>query len=188
MKGCRITIPQADLRISVLDKHNEQQDTEPLLAPLREGYPIGLLSDAGCPGVADPGARVVSAAHRAGIEVIPMIGPSSLLLALMASGLEGQRFCFHGYLPIDKGERAKKIIRLEESAVSRKETQLFIETPYRNNGLITDLLQQLRGDTRLCIAADLTLPTQFIRTKKIKEWKKQVPDLHKRPAVFLLGV
>jgi len=187
LKGCRITIPQADLRISVLDKHDDQQDILPFLNPLKDGHSIGLLSEAGCPAVADPGARVVSSAHRSGIRVVPLIGPSSLLLALMASGLEGQRFCFHGYLPIDKSERSKKIVRLEESAIARKETQLFIEAPYRNNALLADLLQHLHGETRLCIAADLTMPAQLIRTLKVKEWKKQVPDLHKRPAVFLIG-
>lgn len=187
LKGCRITASQADLRISVLDKHDDRQDITPFLAPIKDGQSIGLLSEAGCPAVADPGARVVSSAHRAGIEVVPLIGPSSLLLALMASGLEGQRFCFHGYLPIDKSERIKKIARLEESTIARKETQIFIEAPYRNNALLADLLQQLHGDMRLCIAADLTMPTQFIRTLKVREWKKLVPELHKRPAVFLIG-
>jgi 16S rRNA (cytidine1402-2'-O)-methyltransferase len=171
----------------VLDKHNANQDLNELLHGLGTGNDVGVLSEAGCPGVADPGAKIVSEAHRRGYPVKPLTGPSSLLLALMASGLEGQRFCFHGYLPIDKGERMKKIQRLEEYARGRKETQLFIEAPYRNNQLLADLLQHLSGETRLCIAADLTTPQESVRTLKIKDWKKQKPELHKRPVVFLIG-
>lgn len=187
LKSCSIPKPQADLDIRVLDKHNADQDLNELLHGLSTGNDVGVLSEAGCPGVADPGAKIVSEAHRRGYPVKPLTGPSSLLLALMASGLEGQRFCFHGYLPIDKGERMKKIQRLEEYARGRKETQLFIEAPYRNNQLLADLLQHLSGETRLCIAADLTTPQESVRTLKIKDWKKQKPELHKRPVVFLIG-
>lgn len=187
LKSCNIPTPQAELDIRVLDKHDPDQDLNELLQALHEGNDTGVLSEAGCPGVADPGARIVAEAHRRGYTVKPLTGPSSLLLALMASGLEGQRFCFHGYLPIDKGERMKKIQRLEETARIRQETQIFIEAPYRNNQLLADLLQHLSGDTRLCLAADITTPTEMIRTLRVREWKKQKPELHKRPVVFLIG-
>ncbi len=187
LKSCNIPTPQAELDIRVLDKHDPNQDLNDLLSGFSSGNDVGVLSEAGCPGVADPGAKIVAEAHRRGITVKPLTGPSSLLLALMASGLEGQRFCFHGYLPIDKSERMKKIQRLEEYARGRKETQLFIEAPYRNNQLLSDLLQYLSGETRLCIAADITTADESIRTLKIKDWKKQKPELHKRPVVFLIG-
>lgn len=187
LKTCNIPTPQAELDIRVLDKHEPHQDLNDLLSGLMNGNDVGVLSEAGCPGVADPGAKIVAEAHRRGYTVKPLTGPSSLLLAIMASGLEGQRFCFHGYLPIDKGERMKKIQRLEEYARGRKETQLFIEAPYRNNQLMTDLLQYLSGETRLCIAADITTADESIRTLKVKDWKKQKPELHKRPVVFLIG-
>ena len=138
--------------------------------------------------MADPGAFLVAAAHRLGIRVVPLVGPSSLLLALMASGLEGQRFCFHGYLPIDRAERIKRIQKLEESARQRKETQLFIETPYRNESLFTDLVNGLGGETRLCLALDLTMPNEHIQTLRIRDWEKQKPSLNKRPCVFLIGM
>jgi len=187
LKTCNIPTPQAELDIRVLDKHEPHQDLNDLLSGLLNGNDVGVLSEAGCPGVADPGAKIVAEAHRRGYTVKPLTGPSSLLLAIMASGLEGQRFCFHGYLPIDKGERMKKIQRLEEYARGRKETQLFIEAPYRNNQLMADLLQYLSGETRLCIAADITTADESIRTLKVKDWKKQKPELHKRPVVFLIG-
>ncbi|MFM9008292.1 MAG: SAM-dependent methyltransferase [Bacteroidota bacterium] len=156
LKSCNLPVPQQEIHVVELDKHDEQQDLDDFLYPALSGHNIGLLSDAGCPGVADPGARVVALAHRKGIPVKPLIGPSSLLLALMASGLEGQRFCFNGYLPIDRNERMKKVQQLEDRALRLKETQLFIETPYRNNGMIEDLLRSLAGTTRLCLAADLS--------------------------------
>lgn len=187
LKSCGIPTPQAELDIRVLDKHQPDQDLKALLQGLSDGNDVGVLSEAGCPGVADPGAKLVAEAYRMGHRVKPLTGPSSLLLALMASGLEGQRFCFHGYLPIDKQERMKKMQRIEEASRSRQETQLFIEAPYRNNQLLADLLQHLSGETKLCIAVDLTLSSEFIRTLRVREWKKQVPELHKRPTVFLIG-
>ncbi|MBK7888315.1 MAG: SAM-dependent methyltransferase [Bacteroidetes bacterium] len=187
LKTCSITIPQSELVIQELDKHQPDQDMAELLLPMKSGISMGLLSEAGCPGVADPGARVVAEAHRNGYKVMPLVGPSSLLLALMASGLSGQQFCFHGYLPIDKAERMKKIQRMEEAAKSKKETQLFIETPYRNNQLLADLLQYLSGETKICLASDLTTPDEHIRTLKVKDWKKSPPELHKKPCVFLIG-
>lgn len=187
LKACEMPLTQQEIHVVELDKHDEQQDLDEMLSPALSGHSIGLLSDAGCPGVADPGARVVALAHRKGIPVKPLIGPSSLLLALMASGLDGQRFCFNGYLPIDRNERMKKLQQLEDRALRFKETQLFIETPYRNNGMIEDLLRSLAGTTRLCLAADLSTPTEWVRTLSVREWKSNVPDLHKRPCVFLVG-
>ncbi len=187
LKSCEMPVAQQEIHVVELDKHDEKQDLEALLAPALSGHNIGLLSDAGCPGVADPGAHVVAIAHRKGIPVKPLIGPSSLLLALMASGLEGQRFCFNGYIPIDRNERMKKLQQLEDRALRFNETQLFIETPYRNNGMIEDVLKTLAGTTRLCLAADLSTPNEWVRTLSVRDWKSNVPNLHKRPTVFLIG-
>ncbi|MBL7925008.1 MAG: SAM-dependent methyltransferase [Bacteroidia bacterium] len=187
LKTCNIPTPQAELGIHELDKHHPEQELKELMQALSEGKDTGLLSEAGCPGVADPGARIVAEAHRKGYKVVPLVGPSSLLLALMASGMEGQRFCFHGYLPFDRTERVKKIQRMEEAARSKKETQLFIETPYRNNPLFADLLQTLSGETKICLAVSLTTSHEWIRTLKVKDWKKEKPELHKKPCVFLIG-
>ena len=187
LKTCNIVYTQSDLSVEVLDKHDPNQNIAQLMLPLKEGISMGVLSEAGCPGVADPGALVVAEAHRMGVKVVPLVGPSSLLLALMASGLEGQRFCFHGYITIDKTERMKKIQRMEEAAKTRKETQLFIETPYRNNQVLSDLLQHLGGETKLCLAVSINTPEEMIRTLKVKEWKNNKPELHKLPCVFLIG-
>jgi 16S rRNA (cytidine1402-2'-O)-methyltransferase len=156
------------------------------LKPAIEGKNVGIISEAGCPAVADPGAQLVKLAHEKNIKVFPLVGPSSIILALMASGMNGQNFCFHGYLPIEKNERIKKLKLLEENAKRNKQTQIFIETPYRNNQLFEDILKTCNPDTRLCIATDLTLSTEFIITKTISKWKQTKPELHKRPAVFLL--
>lgn len=153
---------------------------------LKSGKNIGIISEAGCPGIADPGQILVEAAQQIGATVKPLVGPSSILLALMASGMNGQGFQFHGYLPIDTVERKKKIKELETDSHKRNCTQLFIETPYRNNALIKDLLQSCRQETKLCIAVDITAPTESIQTKTIQEWKNQIPDIHKRLAIFLL--
>ncbi len=147
----------------------------------------GIVSEAGVPAVADPGAALVKIAHQKNVKVFPLIGPSSILMALMASGMNGQSFCFHGYLPIDKMERIKKIKSLETVAQKNNQAQIFIETPYRNNHLLNDILQNCLSDTLLCIAADITLSTELIQTKKVNDWKKQMPDLNKRPTVFVLG-
>ena len=156
------------------------------LTPLMEGKNIGVMSEAGCPGVADPGANLVREAHRLGIRVAPLVGPSSILLALMASGLNGQRFRFHGYLPVDRIERAKAITALEQSSRRDRETQLFIETPYRNGAMIDTLMATCSSQTLLCMAADVTGENETIVTRTIGEWKKQLPNLDKRPTVFLL--
>lgn len=153
---------------------------------LKSGKNIGIISEAGCPGIADPGQILVEAAQQIGATVKPLVGPSSILLALMASGMNGQGFQFHGYLPIDTVERKKKIKELETDSHKRNCTQLFIETPYRNNALIKDLLQSCRQETKLCIAVDITAPAESIQTKTIQEWKNQIPDIHKRLAIFLL--
>ena len=177
---------QSELQIIELDKHDDNINYQDLLIPAKEGIDIGLLSEAGAPAVADPGAAVVNAAHQLQIKVVPLTGPSSILMALMASGLNGQSFCFHGYLPIDKDERIKKIKLIEKDAQVRKQTQLFIETPYRNNQLLKDLLTLLPADMKLCIAANISLPEEYILTQSISSWKKKVPDLHKQPCVFLI--
>ena len=156
------------------------------LTPLMEGKNIGVMSEAGCPGVADPGANLVREAHRLGIRVAPLVGPSSILLALMASGLNGQRFRFHGYLPVDRIERAKAIAALEQSSRRDRETQLFIETPYRNGAMIDSLMATCNSQTLLCMAADMTGENEMVVTRTIGEWKKQLPNLDKRPTVFLL--
>lgn len=153
---------------------------------LREGKNIGILSEAGCPGVADPGQVLVAAAQEAGFTVKPLTGPNSMLLALMASGMNGQRFQFHGYLPIDTIERKKKLKELESHSRVHNSTELFIETPYRNNAMLKDILQSCQPHTRLCIAVNITGTDEFIRTLTIRQWQQQIPDLHKKPAIFLV--
>ena len=164
----------------------EIADKADLLAPLRAGRALGLLSEAGCPAIADPGAQLVEAAHREGFRVVPLIGPSSITLALMASGLEGQRFAFCGYLPREAGPRAKRIRELETRSRRERETEVFIETPYRNEALFSALLEVCAPTTRLCVAADLTLPTESIGTRSVAEWRRSKGAIGKRPAVFLL--
>lgn len=153
---------------------------------VKEGKRIGIISEAGCPGVADPGQRLVQAAQELQATVRPLVGPSSILLALMASGMNGQQFHFHGYLPIDNGQRIKAVRELESDSARRQCTQLFIETPYRNNAMLDTLIKQCKPETRICVAADLTGPNEWVRTRTVKQWQNEVPDLHKRPAIFLL--
>lgn len=187
LKAVGTAQPLQALSLSILNEHTASGDVDALLAPLRQGLDLGLLSDAGAPAVADPGALLVAAAHRAGFAVMPLIGPSSLLLALMASGLNGQRFAFHGYLPQEKSARIAAIQSLEKESAQKTMTQLFIETPYRNQAMLADLLATCRTSTRLAVAADLTGPTQSVQSMTIEAWRKQPqPDLAKRPAVFLL--
>ena len=153
---------------------------------LKQGKNIGIISEAGCPGVADPGQILVAAAQEKGFEVCPLVGPNSILLALMASGMNGQSFSFHGYLPIDSLEKKKAIAQLEQDSHKKNTAQIFIETPYRNNQLIKDLLQYCHPQTKICIAVDITAPTQWIKTKTVAQWKKETVDIHKRLAIFLL--
>lgn len=175
-------LPLQQIDMHVLDEHT--RDVEPLLGLLKSGADCGLMSEAGCPAVADPGAALVRRAHVEGITVVPLVGPSSVLLALMASGLDGQRFAFHGYLPADAAGRVRRLKEIEVQAAAA--TQIFIETPYRNTALLRSILDDCRRDTLLCIAVDLTLPTASVATRAIAEWKKKPPDLDRRPAVFLL--
>jgi 16S rRNA (cytidine1402-2'-O)-methyltransferase len=176
-----------NLTFKELNKRTRFDDMVLFLTPIFEGNNVGIISEAGCPGVADPGADVVKVAHQKGIEVKPLVGPSSILLSLMASGLNGQSFAFVGYIPVKHPARGKSIRHLEHRSISEDQTQIFIETPYRNNTLLEDLVKTLDEKTRLCVACDLTPETEYIKTQSIREWKKQRPDLHKRPAIFLIG-
>jgi 16S rRNA (cytidine1402-2'-O)-methyltransferase len=184
----RIAYPHvlSTVTITTLDKDTPVAAIAALLQPLRDGVDAALVSEAGCPAVADPGALLVRAAHEAGIPVVPLVGPSAILLALMASGLNGQRFSFHGYLPVDASARAAKISELEQRSKREDSTQIFIETPYRNDQLLQALLEHCTGNTLLCIAADLTQTGESIATRTIAAWRKKLPALNKRPAVFLL--
>ena len=185
IKQCAPAKSQQALHIEELNKRTTLEVLPDLLKPLLAGNDLGMLSEAGCPGVADPGAVLVRAAHEKGIEVVPLTGPSSIILALMASGMNGQSFCFHGYLPAKGPELQQRLKQLEHQAGRFQQTQLFIETPYRNQKLLETMLNTLQPHTVLSIAADLTLPSAYTRTQSISEWQAtELPDLHKRPAVF----
>lgn len=187
LKKMNIPTPQNKLKIHVLNKHTDQEDIHGFLNACRNGKNIGLISDAGCPGVADPGAEITNIAHEENIRVVPLVGPSSILLALMASGMNGQSFTFNGYLPIEYSERKKKLQNLEKNSRHYNQTQIFIETPYRNDKLIDSIYQNLQGNTKLCIACDLSLNSEYIKTKTVNEWKKvSKPRLKKRPCIFLI--
>lgn len=177
---------QASLRLFELNKHTDEKEVKSFIQPLLEGRNMGLMSDAGCPGVADPGAVIVALAHETGIKVVPLVGPSSILLSLMGSGMNGQSFTFNGYLPIDKSDKRSMLKNLEKWSFERNQSQLFIETPYRNNQLMEEMVQCLHPGTLLCVACDLTLPTEIMITKPIHFWKKHKIDLHKRPCIFIL--
>jgi len=177
---------QAELIISTLNKHTETREHLSMIQPCFEGKNIGLMSEAGCPGVADPGAVIVKLAHEKGIQVIPLVGPSSILLAIMASGMNGQSFAFNGYIPIDKSEKRIALKALEKLSIDKNQSQIFIETPFRNNKMLEDILQSLHPETHLCIATDITLPTEYIKTMRIAAWKKTVVDLHNRPTIFII--
>lgn len=170
-----------------LNEHTDLTQIQSYLQPIEEGHSMGVMSEAGCPGVADPGADVVRVAHEKNIRVIPLVGPSSILLAIMASGMNGQNFAFNGYLPVRKDEKARHIQFLEKRIYAENQSQLFIEAPYRNSQLLDDLLVNCQPRTRLCIACDITLETEFIKTLTVSEWKKNKPDIQKRPAIFVLG-
>ncbi len=169
-----------------LNKHTSPEAISGYLRPLIDGQSMGVLSEAGCPAVADPGADVVAIAQRKGLRVVPLVGPSSIILSVMGSGFNGQSFAFHGYLPIEPGERAKALKLLEQRIYTENQTQLFIETPYRNNKMMEDILRTCRPQTKLCIAANLTCEGEYIKTRTLKEWKGQLPDLAKIPCIFLL--
>ena len=169
-----------------LNKHTPMEAVASYLQPLQKGEPMGVISEAGCPAVADPGADVVAIAQQKGLKVVPLVGPSSILLSVMGSGFNGQSFAFNGYLPIEPPERAKKLKLLEQRVYTEHQTQLFIETPYRNNKMLEDILHNCRPQTKLCIAANVTCEDEYICTRTIKEWKGKLPDLNKIPCIFLL--
>jgi len=177
---------QAELELHILDKDTNAHELFELVKLLDKNKIIGIISEAGLPAVADPGAQLVKVAQDKKIPVIPLVGPSSILLALMASGMNGQNFAFHGYLPIDKNDRKKKLVHLEAESTKSGIAQIFMETPYRNNQMIDDLTKILRADTKICVACDITLETEDIRTRSIKDWKKETYDFHKRPAIYVM--
>lgn len=187
LKAAGTATPLQSLSLKELNEHSRPDVVNDLLSPLRNGHDVGLLSEAGCPAIADPGANFVAAAQQENIRVVPLIGPSSILLSLMASGLNGQRFAFQGYLPAKEGERSKALRDLESESKKRQQTQLFIETPYRNRAMLDAILNTCHPTTRLCIATDLTLPTESVKTRSIAQWKKETPpDIERRPSIFLL--
>lgn len=177
---------QSILKFQETNKFTEAAEISSMLDPCLVGIDVGVISDAGCPGIADPGASVVKYAHEKGIQVIPMVGPSSILLAMMSSGFNGQNFAFNGYLPIDKAERKAELKRLEKLSKERDQSQLFIETPYRNNQMLESLLGSLNSQTQICVACDITLTSEYIKTATVDLWKKIKVDLHKRPTLFII--
>lgn len=188
LKAVGFPHPLQEMEFRELNEHTPAAEIPAILAPILKGQSAGLLSEAGCPGVADPGSPLVALAHRHGVEVVPLTGPSSILLALMASGMNGQHFCFQGYLPAKKPELLRRIKQLEQQSTREGSAQIFIETPYRNQAMVEALLQVLAPATRICIAVNLTLPGQYVRTLSVADWKKEknMPELVKQPAVFIL--
>jgi 16S rRNA (cytidine1402-2'-O)-methyltransferase len=179
--------PIRELQFGVLNEHTDDKTLPDLLNPLLTGHDVGLMSEAGCPAVADPGAKLVALAHQKGVRTVPLAGPSAILLALMASGLNGQKFAFLGYLPVDKAARALKLKDIEKRSQTHNETQIFIETPYRNQQMLEAILSSCNANTRLCVACHVSLQDEMIATKRISEWKQStLPDLNKKPTVFLL--
>jgi 16S rRNA (cytidine1402-2'-O)-methyltransferase len=188
LKACKTPIPLQSMQFFELNNRTEKNEIKQFLEPaLKEGKSIGMISEAGCPGIADPGAELVNAAHNKGILVQPLVGPSSILMALMGSGMSGQRFAFQGYLPVKRPQLKSALQQLETESRRKRQTQLFIETPYRNNAMLTELLSSLKDNTKVCVACDISLPTEYIRTMQVKDWKElTLPDLHKRPTIFLI--
>lgn len=178
---------QDKLKIEVLNKYTLPEDVPGFLDPCLEGQHVGVISEAGAPGIADPGSNVVTLANEKGIRIVPLVGPSSILLAMMASGMNGQNFAFSGYLPIEKGDRVKALRRMEKLSKDSGQSQIFMETPYRNHKLFDTVLESCKDNTRLCIARDITLPSEFIQTHPISYWKKNIPDLDKKPAIFIIS-
>ena len=186
LKKANPVIDIDSLTFFILNQHTTPEELSGFLRPMFEGNDMGVLSEAGCPAIADPGADVVAMAQKNNFTVVPLVGPSSILLSLMASGFNGQSFAFVGYLPIQPADRAKMLRKLENRAYTENQSQIFIETPYRNMKMLEEILQTCQPNTRLCIAADITLQSEFIKTKTVKEWKTQLPDLSKRPCIFLI--
>jgi len=177
---------QQSLKLFPLNKFTDIAELPSYLEPCKNGLNVGLLSEAGCPGVADPGADIVKIAHQNNIKVVPLVGPSSIIMAMMSSGMNGQSFAFNGYLPIDKQERKAELKRLERLSFEQNQSQLFIETPYRNNKFLEDLCATLNSNTEICVACDITLPSEYIKTMSANDWKKNNVDLHKRPTLFII--
>lgn len=177
---------QPDLHFNLINKFTDESEIPEMLSPCHQGLDLGVISDAGCPGIADPGSLLVTHAHQQQIRVVPLVGPSSILLAMMASGFNGQNFAFNGYLPIDKRDRRKEIKRLESLSGEQQQSQSFIETPYRNNQMFESIISTLQPQTRLCVACDITLPTEYIKTYTAEEWAKKKVDLNKRPTIFII--
>jgi len=186
IKRLKILAPQADLKIWILDEHTRNNEISALLAAVEAGNDAGLLSDAGLPCLADPGADFVLLAHHKKIKVVPLPGASSITMALIASGLGGQSFAFSGYLPINKSERIKRIKQLEEDSIRKRQTQLFMETPYRNNHLFADLISNCKAGTFICVACNISCDDEFIKTMSVADWRTQIPELHKKPCIFVL--
>ncbi|MDD3196093.1 MAG: SAM-dependent methyltransferase [Paludibacter sp.] len=186
IRKCLPTVVIDELTFFVLNKHTPPDTISTFLQPLKDGHDMGVLSEAGCPAIADPGADVVAYAQQIGSRVVPLVGPSSIILALMASGFNGQSFAFNGYLPVQLPDKIKALKKYEGRIVHDQQTQIFIETPYRNAKTLADILTNCPPDFRLCIAADITLSTEYIVTDTIKSWKNNIPDLNKRPAIFIL--
>lgn len=186
LKKTNPTIVIDDLTFFTLNQHTSPAEISTFLKPLTDGHDVGIISEAGCPAIADPGADVVALAQQKQFKVVPLVGPSSILLALMASGFNGQSFAFVGYLPIQPADRSKALKKLENRVYSESQSQIFIETPYRNMKMLDEIISACQPTTKLCIAADITLDTEFIQTKNLKDWKKQLPDLNKRPCIFIL--
>ncbi|WP_026947763.1 SAM-dependent methyltransferase [Algoriphagus marincola] len=186
ISSLKLGVNLEEVHMEILDKNTAPESINRLLQPLFKGADVGIISEAGCPGIADPGALAVAHAHTRGIQVVPLSGPSSMFLALMGSGFSGQSFAFHGYLPIDKKERAAALKKLEAESLREKRAQIFMETPFRNNQLLEDLTRTLSPQTKLCIAKNLTAKDELIQTKSIQDWKKSPIDLHKIPTVFII--
>lgn len=186
LKEAGLTTPQSELLVHDYGKHKRGQSLVPYFTQLMSGIDVGLMSEAGCPGVADPGAEIVAEAHKRGIKVVPLVGPNSMIQALMSSGFSGQSFTFHGYLPIDKADRAKRLKELELQSQRHAQTQLFMETPFRNNQLMDDVLKSCNVATQLCIASNINGENEFIKTQSVGAWRAEKIDLHKKPTVFLL--
>lgn len=186
LKEAGLKTPQSELLIHDYGKHKRGSSLVPFFKELNEGVSVGLMSEAGCPGVADPGADIVAEAHRRNIKVVPLVGPNAMLQALMASGFSGQSYAFSGYLPIDKGDRSKRIKDLEQMSQRYRQTQLFMETPFRNNQLLEEVLKNCQPNTLLCIASNINGADEFIKTLPISLWRKEKVDLHKKPTVFLI--
>lgn len=186
LKKVEASINIDELTFYPLNKHTSPDDLSGYLKPLQKGHSMGVISEAGCPAVADPGADVVAMAQRKNLKVVPLVGPSSIILSVMGSGFNGQSFAFHGYLPIEAADRIKRLKELEGRIYSENQTQLFIETPYRNNKMMEDIVKTCRPQTKLCIAANITCEGEYIHTKTIREWKGHLPDLTKVPCIFLI--